>query len=292
MLSQLERDVDLLLTHNVMGHAEIIEIGVFEHQVIDALFHRSKTESDRMLPFVAMHEIGLGDHAVGQVEMVFNRPAQAEQFIELGRRLDIVLAQDAVPDPLRAGQELAEHRTARMKRLVRIDLGAEENLGRVAARIGQLEQPENPAFARLGFGAHGEGDFRRAQLFLHRGEFLRPGHAPAHVGQVIAAISVQDDAVMPKVHPQIEPVPFAFIDDFHAGDFGGVSAPDSEIGNGKTKIAEFGDDRHSSNSPNSPQSGDILRFAGRLASIRVASFSHFCAIIYQSVFHCAIRCTT
>jgi len=90
------------------------------------------------------------------------------------------------------------------------------NLGRVAARVLELEQVKHHALlALLAVGllpVHAGG----VELTLHLVELLRPGHAPADEIHVVVAVQVHDDAVMLIVHAQVEAIAVALVQHLHA----------------------------------------------------------------------------
>src|SRR3546814_6271070 len=96
------------------------------------------------------------------------------------------------------------------------DLGAEEDFGGITARILELGQAEDPALARRFVARYFDFDILDCQLLDNFVELYRTRNAPAKIGKIVTAISMQRDAVMPFVHSQIRAVAFAFIDIFHA----------------------------------------------------------------------------
>ncbi len=73
VLTKLNSDVDLTFAHQIMREAEIVEIGVLDHQVVDALWHRPQAKGDRVLPAIAVHERRGCRHSIGQRQLVLYR---------------------------------------------------------------------------------------------------------------------------------------------------------------------------------------------------------------------------
>ena len=116
-----------------------------------------------------------------------------------------------------------------MKRLTGLHFRPVEDFHRRPVRVGQLEHCEHVPFRGLVCGADAILDSCFRQLLLHLGKFLGAGHAEAQVRQVVAAVGMQDEAVMPIVHAQVAAVAFALLRQLQADESRGEVLPRFEV---------------------------------------------------------------
>ena len=199
-----------------------------------------------MLAIIAVHE-GRHDHrAVGLAQLVLHRAAHAEHLgVEVVGGLDVALAQDAVAQALIAGDEAPEHGAARMERPEGHHLRAVENLGRVAARIVELEQAQHAPLVTLGGAGEAVRNLGGFQLGGHFLQLVRTRHAPADVGHVVLVALVQHEAVVPVVQAQVFAIALAGVVQFHADDFGGKTLPRRHVGDVEAHVTQLGNLDHS-----------------------------------------------
>jgi hypothetical protein len=198
-----------------------------------------------VLAVVAVHEGRHHHRAVRLAQLVLDRAAHAEHLgVEVVGGLDVVLAQDAVAEALVAGHEAAEHRPAGVERPEGHHFGTVENLGRVAARVGELQQPQHAALVALGAARPAVRHLGGFELGGHFFELVRARHAPADVGQVVLGALVQHEAVVPVVQAQILAIALAGVVQLHADDFGGKALPRRHVGDVEAHVTEFRDLDH------------------------------------------------
>ena len=75
---------------------------------------------------------------------------------------------------------------------------------------------------------------------LHLTEFSGPCHPEAQVHQIVAVVSVEHDAMMPIIHPEVAAVALFVLDQFHADDPGGKVFPFIGILHPDTHVAQLG----------------------------------------------------
>src|SRR5215813_14072895 len=79
---------------------------------------------------------------------------------------------------------------------------------------------------------------------LHFGEFFATGNAQAEIFEIIAAVSMQYEAMMPVIHAQVTPITFALLRQFEADHRGSKMFPRIEILYPDAHVAEFCDLYH------------------------------------------------
>src|SRR6266849_7238634 len=79
---------------------------------------------------------------------------------------------------------------------------------------------------------------------LHFAEFIWPRHAKTEVLQVIAAVGMSGQAMVPIIHPQIEAVGFAVVGQFKADNLSGKFLPFIGVLHAKSDVAQLSDLDH------------------------------------------------
>src|SRR5277367_194337 len=121
MLAGADRYWDLVLAHQIISQADVIEVIDFDHDVVDPARLGSDSESHTMVAIVAMHEYRCDD-ALAHADFVFDSAAHAERRKKLARRGNVAFADNAMAETAAAGLEPPMHPPARMERLAELDL--------------------------------------------------------------------------------------------------------------------------------------------------------------------------
>src|SRR5579862_1118095 len=117
MLARRDIHRNLVLAHQVIGHADVVKSIDLDHHVVDAALSEPRdSERDGMIAFVAMHEDEF-DGPLAAAEFVLDAAAHPELSVEALGRIDVALAHDAMTQAAGAGLEPPMHRTAGMERL-------------------------------------------------------------------------------------------------------------------------------------------------------------------------------
>src|ERR1700729_1180971 len=119
MLAGSDRDWNIVLADQVVGHADVVEVVHFDHDVVEPAIAARDTEGDRVIAVVGMHE-DEPDSALAAAKFVLDATAHPEVSVEALGRIDVALAHDAVTQAARAGLESSMHRAARMERLTQL----------------------------------------------------------------------------------------------------------------------------------------------------------------------------
>src|SRR5271166_3819925 len=119
VLAGSNRHRDVVLAHQVIGHAHVVEVIDLEHDVVESAIDGRDAEGNRVIALVAMHE----DEpycALAAAKLVLDAAAHSELSIEALGRFDVALAHDAVAESAAAGLEPSMHRAAGMERLAEL----------------------------------------------------------------------------------------------------------------------------------------------------------------------------
>src|SRR5271156_7226241 len=228
MLAGRDDHRDVVLANDVVGHAYIVEVVDLDHDMVEAAIGSRNSEGHRVIAFVAMHE-DQADAAFAAADLVFNAAAHSELSIEALRGRHVALADDAVDQAAGAGLEAPMHPAAGMERLVELGQRAVKDLDRIAVRASELEDFEYSTFLGFVLGTDAELYSRFGELTLHLREFVGACHPKSQVREVIAAVSMQHDAMMEIVHPQVASIGLAFVGDLEANDIGCEVLPCCEV---------------------------------------------------------------
>src|ERR1700722_19841008 len=155
VLAGRDRPRDLVLAHEVVGHADVVEIVHFEHDVVEAAVAARDSEGNRVIAVVAMHE-DEPDRPLAGAKFVPDAAAHSEVSIEALGRIDVALAHDAMAESAGAGFESPMHRAPGMERLAELQQRAVKNLDWIAVGVAQLEDFEHSTFIGFVFGADAE----------------------------------------------------------------------------------------------------------------------------------------
>src|ERR1700730_4227075 len=125
-----------------------------------------------------------------------------------------------MPQAACSGLEAPVHRTARMEGPAVMNLGAVKDFDRIAVRVVKLQQFKDVTLD--GFVVRADAEFYsgRRQLLLHLTELLPACYPEAQIQKVVAVVSVQNDAMMPIVHPYVAAVALFVFGQFHADNTG------------------------------------------------------------------------
>src|ERR1700722_274804 len=170
VLAGRDRHRDLVLAHEVVGHADVIEIVHFEHDVVEPPITARDSEGNRVIAVVAMHE-DQPDRPLAGAKFVLDAAAHSEVSIEALGCIDVALAHDAMAESAGAGFESPMHRAAGMERFAELSHRSVKNLNRIAVGVAQLEDFEHSTLIRFVFGADAEFYPRFGQLTLYLREF-------------------------------------------------------------------------------------------------------------------------
>src|SRR5260370_13859399 len=170
------------------------------HQVFYSFILPADSKRHRVVAIVAMHEDRCG-HMLADPELVLDTAAHAQRGVKASSGWNVLLTYDAMPQAACSGLEASVHRTARMEGLAILNFGAVKDFDRIAVRIVQLQQFKDVTLDGFVVRAHAEFYSGRRQLLLHFAEFLWSCHPEAQVHKVVAVVGVQNDTMMPIVHP-------------------------------------------------------------------------------------------
>src|SRR5579863_8660650 len=206
--------------------------------MVDALL-LADAEAQRVLTIVAVEEHEVGDRTVGAGGAVLDPAAHAEKPVEPIRGVEAEIADEAVPHTGGAGGEAAIHASSGIERFAILGVGTVEQLNRIAVRIIERHHLQHVAIRSEGARADGVAHARLLKASMHFGEFLRPRNPEAERVEIVAAILLEDEAMVPGIHPQIAAPRLALIDQLEAEDFGRILLPAAEAGDAEAQIAEF-----------------------------------------------------
>src|SRR5271156_2900356 len=244
MLAGRDDHRDVVLANDVVGHAYIVEVVDLDHDMVEAAIGSRNSEGHRVIAFVAMHE-DQADAAFAAADLVFNAAAHSELSIEALRGRHVALADDAMAQAAAASLEASMHRAAGMKRLVEFGQGAVKDLDRIAVGVGQLQDFEYSTLLGFVLGTSAELYSRFGKLTLHLREFVGACHAKSQVCEVVAAVSMQHDAMMKIVHSQVASIGLAFLDDLEADDIGCEVLPCREVFHADAHVTQLSYLNHS-----------------------------------------------
>src|ERR1700735_2295497 len=151
MLAGSDRDWNIVLADQVVGHAYVVEIVHLEHDVVEPAVATRNSESNRVIAVVAMHE-DEPNSALAAAKFVLDTAAHSEVSIEALGRIDVALAHDAVTQAARAGLETSMHRAARMERLTELHQRAVKDLDWIAVGVVELEDFEHATLVSFVLG--------------------------------------------------------------------------------------------------------------------------------------------
>ena len=114
-------------------------------------------------------------------------------------------------ETLLSGDPLAMHAASRMEWQVRVNKRTMKNLDRVTGWIVDFEQAKNPAFLHVFECSISRLITSGLELLLDRLKCIRICDAPAHISEIILVRCVENQPVVPVIHPEINSVPFAFV---------------------------------------------------------------------------------
>ena len=97
---------------------------------------------------------------------------------------------------------------------------------------------------RLVLGRHAERDAGVGELPLHLAELVGARDAKAEIREVVAAVVVEDDAVMPVIHAEIAAISLAVVRDLEADDLRGKPFPVVEPLHADADVPELRDLDH------------------------------------------------
>src|SRR5208282_6223544 len=128
---------DLVLADQVIGHAYVIKVVHFDHEMVDSAIRAADSERNRVVAFVAVHEDQL-DGPLAGAKLVLYAPTHSQMSIEALGRVDVALSHDTVPESARARLEPPMHRAAGMERLAELSQRAVIDLDRIAVGVIEL----------------------------------------------------------------------------------------------------------------------------------------------------------
>src|SRR5277367_1932840 len=134
MLAGRDDHRDVVLAHDVVGHAYVVEVVDLDHDMVEPAIGARNAEGHSVIAFVAMHE-DQADAPFAAADLVFDAAAHSELSIKaLGGR-HVALADDAMAQTAGAGLEAPMHPAPRMKRLVKLGQRAVKDLDRIAVGV-------------------------------------------------------------------------------------------------------------------------------------------------------------
>src|SRR5271168_4465419 len=131
----------IVLAHQVVGEADVVEAINFYHQVVDSFLHSADSKRDRVVALVAVHEHRRGD-LLAHLKLIFDTAAHPERAVEANGGGDVLLAYDAMAQPTAPGFEASVHPAARMKGFAVLNVRTVKDLDRIAVRIVELQHFE------------------------------------------------------------------------------------------------------------------------------------------------------
>src|ERR1700722_20268094 len=239
MFARRDRDRQFVLADEVVGQPDIVESIDLDHDVVEAAALRTDAEGDGVVAIVAVHEDGRDD-IFAHAELVFDATAHPEGGVEALRSRRIILADDAVAEAARGGFEATVHRAAGMKRFAELDLGAVEDFDRVPARVGELHHFEDAPLSGFLLGSDAELDAGGFELTLHLSELGGAGDAETEVFEIIGAVVVEHESMVPVVHAQVAAVAFTVVGQLHPENSRGEAFPFVEPLYADTHVAQLG----------------------------------------------------
>src|SRR5260221_648377 len=155
MLAGRNSHRDFVLADQVVGHAYVVEIFHFDHDVVEPAIAARDSEGDGVIAVVAMHE-DQSDGPLAGVKFVLDAATHSELSIEALGRIDVALAHDAMAESAAASLETSMHRTSRMKRLAELHQRAVKDFDWIAVGVAQLENFQHAALVRFVLGTDAE----------------------------------------------------------------------------------------------------------------------------------------
>src|SRR5271168_4700116 len=244
MLAGRDDHRDVVLANDVVGHAYIVEVVDLDHDVVEPAIGARNSEGHGVIAIVAMHE-DQADAPFAAADLVFDAAAHSELSIEALRGRHVALADDAMAQAAGAGLEAPMHPASGMEGLVELGQWAVKDLDRIAVGVGQLEDFEHSTLLGFVLGTDAELYSRFGELTLHLREFVGACHAESQVCEVVAAVSMQRDAMMEIVHPQVASIGLAFIGDLKAHDIGCEVLPCCEVFHADAHVTQLSYLNHS-----------------------------------------------
>src|ERR1700689_4116888 len=138
VLARRNRHRNVVLAHQVIGHADVVEVVHLEHDVVEAAIGAWDSEGNGVVAVVAIHK-DQPDGSFAAAKFVLDAAAHPEMLIKASSRVDVALANDAMAQPSAASLEAPMHRAPRMERLAELSQRPVKNLDWISVGIVQLE---------------------------------------------------------------------------------------------------------------------------------------------------------
>src|ERR1700689_4158142 len=138
VLARRNRHRNVVLAHQVIGHADVVEVVHLEHDVVEAAIGAWDSEGNGVVAVVAIHK-DQPDGSFAAAKFVLDAAAHPEMLIKASSRVDVALANDAVTEASGASLESPMHRAARMERLVELNQRPVKNLDWISVGVVELE---------------------------------------------------------------------------------------------------------------------------------------------------------
>src|SRR5262249_2362901 len=117
---------------------------------------------------------------------------------------------------------------------------AVEDLDRVAVRVAELHHLEHATALRLLQRADAKRNACFGELRLHRGELVRACDAEPEIREAVAAILVQQEALMPVVPSQEGTRPLPCVHGLEPEDLRREALPGREIRDAEAEVSQLG----------------------------------------------------
>jgi hypothetical protein len=142
------------------------------------------------------------------------------------------------------GIESSMHSASRIEGLAELNFRAMKDFNWIAAGVFELQDFKHMTLDRFIVGADTILDAGLGQLVLHFPEFIRPRHPKPQILQVVTAVGMNSEPVVPIIHAQIVAAGFAVVGQFKADSLSGKLLPCVGVIDAESDIAQFSDLNH------------------------------------------------